>query len=83
MGTDPALGAYVGGAIGKILVPVPPVLSASLGARISGGTDPKVERRPQRQVLWGLWGGAEGEGCARGSPPTPFVSLLCVMGKKF
>ena len=54
VGTDPALGAYVGGAIGKVLVPVPPLLSASLGARISEGTDPKVERRPQKQVLWGL-----------------------------
>lgn len=54
MGTDPALGAYVGGAIGKVLVPVPPLLSASLGARISEGTDPKVERRPQKQFLWGL-----------------------------
>lgn len=77
MGTDPALGAYVGGAIGKVLVPVPPLLSASLGARISEGTDPKVERKPQKQVLWGLEG-VQRERAVQGAPTnTPCATALC------
>lgn len=71
MGTVPARGVRVGGAIGEVLVPAPPLLPASLGVGIPEVADPKAEIRPQRGVLWGLRGGCRGRGLCKGLPTAP------------